>query len=226
MNRAIAIASTITLGLAGAGTTFAQASPFTETFDAGAAGWLDGLFQPLTEVPTGGFEGSPFVEAMRDLDDDAGTGVSVFRAQPGSSGGGFTGDYLAGGIDTISLDVMHDAGQDVDFFIRFAGPANFPGTFFYAPNSVPTGEWTTLTFDLSPTSPLFGAEGDPADWPVLFNAVFSNVGNIQLVALEPDGFDGDPTTFGLDQVSIIPTPGASAALLAGGVLAARRRRRS
>jgi hypothetical protein len=223
MIRATTIAS-MALGLVGASLALGQAVPFTETFDDGSAGWLDGLFQPLVEAPSGGFDGSPFVAAVGDLNADAGNGVSIFRALPTSSGGAFTGNYIAGGIDTLTLDVMHDVGQDVQFFVRFAGPANFPGAFFYAPELAPSGEWTTLSFDLNPSSPLFGAEGDPMDWPGIFDQAFSNVGNIQVVALKPDGFSGGPSTFSLDQVSIIPAPGAAVVLTAGALAGVRRRR--
>ena len=71
--------------------------------------------------------------------------------------------------------------------------------------------WTEVTFDVSPSSgQIVTFEGTS------YNAVFSNIGHVQLGITIPAGFESNPIsyTFDLDQVTI-QTPEPSALLLVG-----------
>ncbi|MEM7754034.1 MAG: hypothetical protein AAF297_00180 [Planctomycetota bacterium] len=215
------------------GTAIASVSPFTETFDT-AANWAGSDFQPLTEVATGGLDGSSYVSTTGNFQNvdpttDEGSFQVLFRGEPSflpgivpdASDGAFIGDYIDAGIETISLDVRHDGVAPVNFFVRIANVNRFPGAVavFFVP--VFAGSWATIEIDISADSPNFVSfEGQDYD------AVFSNAGVVQ-VGIDARPLAGIPSdfTFDVDNVSInVPTPGAFAAVALGGFAAARRRR--
>lgn len=190
-------------------------SPFTETFDDGNANWHDGPQNPATWNSAG------YIETTADLNTASPFGLLIFRAQNnfGSSDGAFEGDYIASGINSLSLDIRHDAGQDVSFAVRFATANNSPAFVLFNPVMVSSGVWTTLTFAIDPDSPFYAPAGGT------FQDVASQIGNLQIIANRPDGL-ATPlvTTFDLDNVSIVPAPGALALLGLGGLAGVRRRR--
>jgi len=205
-----------------------QVQPFTETFETGANGWTDSAFQALATEPTGGPDGSAFASGSFNFKDfqpvpPVGGTVVMIRGSAGNnaSGGAFIGDWIASGIDELSVFVRHDAPQPLSYFLRAATPLNFPGGLILAPVPVAPGVWTELTFDISPDNPLFIGEGPDAD----FATVFGNVGNVQF------GIDGTPlagldqeVSFDVDSISIVPSPGTGVLTLAGLLAAGRRRR--
>ncbi|MCR9074990.1 MAG: PEP-CTERM sorting domain-containing protein [bacterium] len=210
----------LTAGLANAGV-----STFTETFEAGANGWLQGSFSAPTYNATGALDGSAYITSTADLNSAGPFGLTIFRGQDDfdASGDAFVGDYLAGGIDRVSFDFRHNAGQDLGIALRVATSNNFPAFAVELAEPVASGEWVTLSFDLSFFNPLLTIEGAPT--PDAFNAIMQSVGNIQVSADRPDGLSTPLVVdFDLDNVSITPAPGSLALLGLGGMAAARRRR--
>lgn len=204
--------------------------PFTEDFEDGASNWLGGDFLPATEVATGGVDNSAYISSQTGFEfaEEGGFNV-VFRGNTGffpgtdASDGNFFGDWIAGGVTNLSFDIRHDIATPATFFVRFAANSNgapFPGAVGVEFQPVLPGQWTTVSIDIDPNNPAFVTfEGST------FEAVFSNLGFLQVGVVTPDGFVGDPSLFtvDLDNVSIVPAPGA-AALLLPGLLATRRRR--
>ncbi|MEM9372551.1 MAG: hypothetical protein AAGA55_02820 [Planctomycetota bacterium] len=189
-------------------------TPFTETFDLGGENWRQG---DSSDVDWNSGVASTTV----DLNTAGPFGLTLFRAQDGfdSSNDAFVGNYIAGGIDTLSFDIRHDAGVDLGFSVRFATSANSPAFVLFAPQSVVSGEWTTLTFAIDPNSPFYSPAGGT------YEAVAPQVGNLQIFAARPDGLTTPlVSTFEIDNVAITPTPASAALLGLGGVVAARRRR--
>jgi len=210
----------LTAGLANAGVT-----SFTETFETGDNGWLQGSFSAPTYNASGAADGSAYITSTADLNSAGPFGLTIFRGQDDfdASGDAFVGDYLAGGIDRISFDFRHNAGQDLGIALRVASSNNFPAFAVELANPVASGEWVTLSFDLSFFNPLLTIEGAPT--PDAFNAIMQSVGNIQVSADRPDGLSTPlEVDFDLDNVSITPAPGSLALLGLGGMAAARRRR--
>jgi MYXO-CTERM domain-containing protein len=216
---------TITAIALSAGIANAGVSTFTETFESGTNGWLQGSFSAPTYNATGGLDGSAFITSTADLNSAGPFGLTIFRGQDDfdASGDAFVGDYLAGGIDRISFDFRHNAGQDLGIALRVATSFNFPAFAVELPEAVASGEWVTLSFDLSFFNPLLTIEGAPT--PESFNAIMQSVGNIQVSADRPDGLTTPLVVdFDIDNVSITPAPGSVALLGLGGLAAARRRR--
>ena len=83
--------------------------------------------------------------------------------------------------------------------------------------------WTALEFGINPES-FVSFEGQT------FDAVFSNIGKIQILARDPDGFDNNPAEFTFDVdsagLTVIPEPSSSLLLIGGSALLFLRRRRS
>ena len=210
----------LTAGIANAGV-----SSFTETFESGTNGWLQGSFSAPTYNATGGLDGSAFITSTADLNSAGPFGLTVFRGHDDfdASGDAFVGDYLAGGINRISFDFRHNAGQDLGIALRVATSNNFPAFAVELDGPVASDEWVTLSFDLSFFNPLLTIEGAPT--PDAFNAIMQSVGNIQVSADRPDGLTTPLVVdFDIDNVSITPAPGAMALLGLGGLAATRRRR--
>lgn len=204
--------------------------PFTETFDTGANNWLSGDFLPPTEFATGGVGNSGYIQSQTGFEFSEEDAFNVaFRGNKGffpgtdASDGAFIGDWIDAGVTNLSFAVRHDIPVPVTFFVRVAADsfgAPFPGAVAVAFQPVFAGQWTTLSFDISPDNPAFVSfEGST------FEAVFSNVGFIQVGVSAPEALLGDPSLYniGLDNVSIIPAPAALMALAP--VLAFGRRRR-
>lgn len=214
--------------LVGAAASAAPSLGFTETFEGGPNGWTNTTRTGLDHLSSGGVGDTAYVSTAWEASSIGEQGTTIFRGEQsrGASGLAFTGNYLSAGVTELSLSVRHDASEPMGVFVRFAGIANFPGVFFFAPAPIQSGVWTDVSFSIDPANPLFGAEGDPSEWGTMFNSVFSNVANVQVVFTRMPGSElAGPVTFGLDNVSIIPAPGAGASvLLLAGLAGARRRR--
>lgn len=213
-----------TLALASS-VSFAGVSSFTETFESGANGWMQGAFTSPTFNATGALDGSAYISSSSDLNSAGPFGLIVFRGHDDfdASGDAFVGNYLTSGINRVSFDFRHNAGIDLGVALRVASSSNFPGLAVELNEHVASDEWVTLSFDLDFTNPLLTLEGPPT--PDFFNMVMNAVGNIQVSIDRPDGLDTPLVVdFDLDNVSITPAPGSLAILSLGGLVATRRRR--
>lgn len=194
--------------------------PFTETFSSSAANWSSGsAFTALTYVNSGGPDGSGYGSATFSFaNNQVGDQPLLFRAQSnfGSSGNAFVGNWITDGVTSLSFSVRHTAGSPVSFYARFA-PAAGPGAVGLFNAAATSGEWTTYTLAINPATP-FIYEGTN------FNSTFSNVARVQIGVLVDSGLAGRTgLTFDVDNVSIVPAPGAALLPMAG-LIAMRRRR--
>jgi hypothetical protein len=215
----VALASTCTI----AAHAFAVTVPYTETFASAAANWSSAAtFTPLTYQPSGGLDGSGYAtRSVSFATNPVGDIPLLFRGQSNfaSSGGNFWGDWTSGGVTEFSFSVRHDAPAPVTFFARFT-PAGAGAVALVAPPAAP-GAWTTFTVPISPGTPfIFEGPG------VTYASTFSNIGRVQVGVMVDAAIanQAGPFTFDIDNVSIVPAPGALGLVGAAGVLGARRRR--
>ena len=206
---------------------------FTESFDNYNANWGNTASEPATWVANGGADGGGYITTNRSFADiEAGSTIS-FRAhdefflpdKAGSSDGAFIGNWAADEVSMFNVSVRHNAPAPVAFSARFASPFNFPGAIavvFGAP--VMPNTWTDIQFGIDPNNPaIVSYEGQS------FDAVFSNIGHIQILTGVPDGFENNPALFTFDVdsagINVIPEPSSSLMLIAGSALLFLRRRR-
>jgi hypothetical protein len=202
--------------------------PTSEKFTIDAANWADSSgLAPLSHMSNGGPDGSAYATTTFTFNSGGGAGGTsavLFRAQDefNSSGHAFEGNWISDKITKLTAQVRHNAPQPLNYFSRFSGPDNFPGgtAIQFAP--VLPNVWTTLTFNISPTSPQFVTfEG------MNFSSVFSDVGHIQLGVSIPAALAADMTAYKYDLDNVIATPEPTAVCLAalalGWVAIIRRR---
>ncbi|MBO6513574.1 MAG: hypothetical protein JJ974_06395 [Phycisphaerales bacterium] len=217
--------ATITTIAAAAFTASASVTPFTETFANDASNWTSGDNSALSWVSSGALDGSSYASSTLDLNAAGPFGLTLLRGQANTnaSNGAFVGNYLESNITTVSFDFRHNAGVDLGIALRVASPFNFPAFAVELPDTVASGEWVTLSFDLYFGNPLITIEGAPT--PMAFNEIMENVGNLQISADRPDGLTTPLVAdFDIDNVSIVPAPSAAAMLGLMGLTATRRRR--
>lgn len=220
--RALLLLALLTIVSAAAATTV----PFTEAFASDAAGWRNGPDTAAADwIGAGGADGGGHIrQPFNFVNSVPGPqGPVLFRAEDedNASGGAFIGDWIADGVTALTAWVRHDATVPVNFFVRFAGPANFPGATAVSFAPIAPGAWTPIAIGIDPFNPQFVSfEGTD------FNTVFSNIGHVQVGVAVPDALAGVDQIFDfdLDLVTITPEP-SSAALLALGLLAAAGLRR-
>jgi hypothetical protein len=208
-----------------ASASLAGVSSFTETFESGANNWIQGSFIDPIFNAAGALDGSAYISSTADLNSAGPFGLSVFRGEDGfdASGDAFVGNYLASGINQLSFDFRHNAGEDLNVALRVAGSSNFPGFGVELPSFIASGEWVTLSYNLDFSNPLLTLEGPPTE--DFYNSVMTAVGNIQVSIARPDGLVTPLVVdFDLDNVSITPTPSSLALLTIGGLISTRRRR--
>lgn len=204
--------------LAAAASQASAATPgFVEDFQPGLHGWGSNS-SAVTHVLTGGADGPADAFARTENTDPQ---VQMLIRATSSGNTDVTGDYLGAGINQISF-AINELGIDDGLVIRLGFGQR--GNFWVSNETFdPSADtWETFTIDLveSNFTSVFGGLGT-------FNAALSNVQRLQF-RLDP----GDPSImpevgqgdFGVDNVTLIPTPGAAGLLALGGVLAARRRR--
>lgn len=204
-------------------------NPFTETFDSTASNWSTAA-SPLTHptyIATGGPDGSTFARTSFPLANSvSGDQPLVFRGQNNfnSSGGAFIGNWLGAGVEELNASIRHNGSAPITFYVRLAP--------FLAPNVVGPGvisifsvpvqpnTWTTLSLAVDPSTSFIYEAGD-------FYSNFTNVARVQYGFFVNDSIAGSttPLQVDIDNVGLVPAPGASALGLGTLALATRRRRR-
>jgi hypothetical protein len=202
--------------------------PTSETFNVDVANWADNSgLALLNYYPDGGPDGSGYASANYAFNAGGGAGGTsavIFRAQDefNSSGNAFAGNWVADKISKLKVQVRHNAPMPLSYFGRFSGPGNFPGATAIQFAPVLPNTWTTLTFNLTPTSPqIVTYEGTS------YGAVFSNIGHIQLGVSIPAALASDMTLYKYDLDGVVATPEPTTiglATLALGLMATYRRR--
>ena len=186
-----------------------------ETFQTGLNGW--GSNPSLVTHQTAGGADGP-TDGFAKVED---TGLSELLIRVTSSAApDFTGDFLAAGITQVSFAV-NELAIDDGLGIRFG--FGFRGNFWVS-NGVfdpQANTWDTVTIDLVELNFTQVFSGT-------FDAALSNVQRIQIrhdinePSMMPDLAMGD---FGVDNITLIPTPGAAVGLTLAGVMMTVRRRR-
>lgn len=221
------------LGLSWSSGASATTVPFTEEFASGASDWRSAAgTADLTWVSSGGPDGGSYASASFNyfgFSNPFGGGPVIFRGHAqygtsGASGGAFIGNWTTDGVQQVSAWVRHDTGVDLTFFLRVASTFNFPGAVFAGTDVVTSGEWTLVTFDIDPLSPLCIGEG------VSCAAALASIGNVQLGTSAPAALTSlnQAFTLDVDQITVtnVPEPGTLALLASGlGALAGAGRRR-
>lgn len=207
----------------------ASINGFVEDFGADAANWRNFNGSAVLEwVATGGPDGSAYASSLFNLGGTSPGGFppTVIRAQSsfGSSNGEYVGNWIAAGVTGVSFDIRHNLSEAVTLTGRFATPANTPGASTVSQTVIAPNQWTTITFDLTEGSPDIISLGGGT-----YNAIFSNIGNIQIGFNVPASLAGQniDARFDIDNFAIVPAPGTGAGLaMAFGAfgLASRRRR--
>ena len=180
----------IGLLLMAVGESYAQTFPFLESFDNDTANWKDISRQDLTFVATGGADGGGYVSTEFAFAAAGSFGAVPFRGEAsfGASDGAFVGDWIAAGVEGVSMRVRHNAPIPLVFGARFASPFNFPGTSAIRfqpvlPSAFTGGQFTEMSFAIEEGNPAFVTfEGSD------FQTVFSNIGNVQVSADIPSSF--------------------------------------
>lgn len=193
--------------------------PFTEDFAADVAGWRKNGSTPLTFESTGGPDGGSYASTTFNyfgFSSSFGGGPVIFRANDSddASADAFVGDWLAAGVQLVTLYVRHDAPENLTFFMRVASSFNFPGAVIAGTQAVAPGTWTQLSFAVDPLSPLCTGE------TVSCAAALQNAGNLQFGSDAPSALTALDQSFRLeiDAVSsFVPEPG-TLALVAPGFL--------
>ncbi|MBU6183061.1 MAG: hypothetical protein KGR46_09665 [Verrucomicrobia bacterium] len=194
--------------------------PFIEDFATNRANWLDGASANATWLPTGGVGDGAYISATGTVV-ASGFGTIVFRGNAGAdaSGDAFVGNWISGGVSNFSAFVRHNAPSELGIFARLdagGGRAASSIGFTVAPNA-----WTSLSIPIldsvgsfqsyGQANPPSGAVPSPAG----FNAIFGSMQNIQFVVAPNIGLANQTFTFDVDQISVVPEPGAWGLVAAG-----------
>lgn len=234
LNRnSISIVTSLFLALSTGGASVAAIVPFTENFTNDSADWrANDQITNLTWNAAGGPDGSSYASGNFSFQNQAEGGrPAILRAHDefgpsGSSGGAFVGNWLSEGVTGFSMWVRHNAPVPLNFYARYADPANSPAAASLEFIPVQSNTWTKVTFSIAFGTPNLFLEGFPS--MTLYNNTFDSIGHVQIGADTPAELVGDPTvyTFDLDQPTLLPEP-ASAALigLLGSLVVLRRRPR-
>jgi hypothetical protein len=206
------------------GQAHALTVPFTETFESGAAGWTAGT-NPSQLVPDGGADGGAYLSTTLSPSASAfGSVFVVFRCESATcSDGAFRGDWR--NDITLSWQFRHDADVPLQAYARIAAPANNPGASAVLSTFVQPDTWTRVDLVITPDNPAFVSFSGQS-----FDAVFDDIGRLQIGISLPTDFSGENVRFDIDSVSLapIPEPQTYALFAAGlalvGASVARKRR--
>lgn len=195
---------------------------YTEEFPENVAGWENAASLPLTWEADGGPDNSSNASTTFNwfgFSNPFGGGPVIFRAADAdnASGDAFVGDWLTGGVHTISAWFYQETGETLTPFIRFASSFNFPGAVINDLTPIPSGVWTEVLFDIDPLNPLCFGEG------VTCAVALANVGNVQFGTNAPAALVASDQAYylAIDKVGINtvpePTTGLMIAVALGGL---------
>jgi hypothetical protein len=217
------------------GGTARATSPYTENFTTNAANWANGAGNAIATyvasggVANGGPDGSSYItstESGFNMGVSQMSGITVFQGLQvaNASSDKFTGNWLASGIDHFSTYVWQNTPDPLTYFVRFATPADFPGTVAIDFAPVLPNTWTKLDFDISPSN--INSNTNPGgqlfeEGPGTFTPTFSSVGNIEIGFFNTAGLNAAPNSysFAIDRPTTVPEPACW--ILALGITAAR-----
>ncbi len=182
--------------------------------DGTTAGWNSGPANPTppVNVASGGPAGS--TDAYLKL-------TSTGASGPGSrlvaiSGPQWSGNYLAAGVNAITLDVRNLGGTVLSLRLLVEGPPGSSALSSFANEVAVGGGWQHISFSLDP-SLLTGAAG----------AALASVTQIRLYHGATAAFPGPGIVaqLGVDNISAVPEPAAALTLAVGlAALLVRHRR--
>lgn len=178
MRSKLALAAAVAATFSMIGSAQALTIGYTEEFPTNVAGWENSASAPLTWESSGGPDGSSNASTTFNwfgFSNPFGGGPVIFRgaSADNASGGAFVGNWLTGGVTTISAWFYQETGETLTPFIRFATSFNFPAAVINGTTPIPTDTWTEVLFDIDPLNPLCFGEG------VTCAVALSNVGNVQ-----------------------------------------------
>src|SRR5678815_1115164 len=141
-----------------------------------------------------------------------GSGPVLFRANDSdnASGDAFVGNWITGGVHTVSAWVYQETGESLTYYMRVAAAANFPGGVFMNATTVASNTWTELSWTIDPSAPVCIPEG-----PTSCATVLANVGNLQFGTSFSPTLVANSGAFllGIDQVTVIPEPSQALSLI-------------
>lgn len=214
-------ASAATLIVLSSATAGALTVPFTENFASSSSGWTNSASSALDFVASGGPDASGYASSAFNF---AGTNAqstpAILRGQSGASGNEFFGNWITAPVSGLSFYFRHDASEALTVFTRWTGASSpaFPGVVSLGSPILPN-TWTLVTVPISAGMPLIAEPGGT------YAGIFSQVARLQVGVL-PGSLAGQNVSvrFDIDQVSIVPVPGAAVVAAAGAGLLIRRRR--
>ncbi|MGE3773013.1 MAG: VPLPA-CTERM sorting domain-containing protein [Gammaproteobacteria bacterium] len=197
---------------------------YTENFDDGLSGWATGS-NPGTVFTSGGVDDGAYLSTFANVTPVGfGTVQVLFRCESSAcSDGAFQGDWR-GTVGTLSWYFRHNADIALQAYARIAAPSNNPGASGVVTTLVQPNTWTRVDLGIVADNPeLISFSGQS------FDAVFDEVGRVQLGISFPTGYNATNLTFDIDQVSLVaPVPLPAAAWLfapaVAGLGVVRRRR--
>ncbi len=185
--------------------------------------WGNGIIESLVTNEDGGplGAGDRFLQTITTgLTNGPGSRLAVFNREQ------WTGDYLAAGVTSISMDVANFTPSDTQLELRVMLFSDTGSVFTSTVASVVAadGQWTTVTFDvteggLTMVDGLFTYQESITAINRLL--VRHQPGEPQSVGAAPHFRDG---VMGLDNIRALPAPGTLALVPLAGALLVRRRR--
>lgn len=211
-----------------AGQAAALTTPYTETFSDGISGWATGT-NPNQIVTSGGaLDNGAYLSTTASPSASGFGAVAVlFRCENAAcSDGAFQGDWRGSDAGDVLLSwyFRHNADVALQAYARIAAPTNNPGASAVVSTWVQPNTWTRIDLLIDPSNPAFISYSGQS-----FDAVFDEIGRVQLGISLPTGFSASNLKFDLDSASIavVPEPETYALFAAGLVLlsiAGRRQR--
>jgi len=165
------IALVIVAGILLASPALCATTDVMETWDSGTAGWV--RFDALNDYTLALTNTSGYLSVVFALQDMTGPEVSIVRAETNSSGGIFTGDYLAAGITNMSfkfysgtripaeLGVYFFCGASRDWWYYPLTPG---GAGVWAEYNVPMDCWKGWKRDAGVVASQFRSDLSSNDW--------------------------------------------------------------